>query len=425
MADDFTGRSSQDQALEAECRRFAATVMEERLPGVGALLKQALGGGINPERVFLVRWEAFRASVGGGWEALRGAFVDALSRTIEQETGGGIILPFDADGLLVIVDKTGRTLSAVSTAVIGTALGDRWPDTRVHALEIWAAGEIDEGGLSFKRLDGAETVERGPSAETAGQHPLRLVLTDTDFAFFPIWDVAANHVMAHLCRPSWAGPNGITLTEDSPQLFAAAPEQVAAIDAVLFEAAIRLVRDALDHYGAISVIVPVHSILFDDEAAASGYFRAVDQEIWPFVENIMFELLCGQPLDDRRETAAIERLAGYGSPPMVRLSWPTDISDGTLPADLWSIGFDFSRWGETADADALFAGFREQASNLGHRCHVIGLSSTPETVAAVNAGFDFVGSDAIAPPLAGPDARGAETAPADILKSILAAQAKS
>lgn len=399
--------------------------MEERLPGVETLLKQALSGGIKTARVFLVRWEALRTSAGGGWEALREAFVDALSRTIVKETGGAIVLPFDADGLLVIVDQTGLPLSPSSTAVIGAALDDRWSGTCVDALEIWAAREVDEGGLSFRRLDAAESFDRDPTEGTVEHHPMRLVLTDTDFAFFPIWDVAANHVMAHLCRPSWHAPDGTVLTEDSPQIFAASPEQVAAIDAILFEAAIRLVQDALDHYGAVSVIVPVHSILFDDEAAASGYFRAVDKEIWPFVENIMFELLCGQSLDDRREAAAIERLAGYGFPPMVRLSGPMDISDGALPAGLWSIGFDFSRWGgKTADADTLFAGFREQASNLGYRCHVIGLSSTPETVAAVNAGFDFVGSDAIAPPLAGADAGGAETAPADILKSILAAQAK-
>jgi hypothetical protein len=249
-------------------------------------------------------------------------------------------------------------------------------------------------------------------------------LADADFTFFPIWDVAGNHTLAHLCRPLWHGPEGTPLDEGSSSFFEAAPEQIAAIDITIFDAAIRVVQNALDHYGAISVIVPMHAALFADERAAAAYFKIVNQEIWPFVEHVMFEVLLESLPIDGDLLAGTERFSDYGRPPMVRLPDPQAIEDAGSLGAIWSLGFDFARCGESADIDMLFNTFHGQAEAIGCRCHVIGLAEPTTTVAAINAGFEFVGSDAIAPPLASQDDAGQETDPTDILKGILAAKAK-
>lgn len=435
MADDSRSQSTRrGQGAEQAASEtfFRADEIARRLPEAWALLNRMVGGGLALDRLYLVRWNRLRDFLGQDWAPFEPPFLAALRQVIESETGDAICLPFDGDGLLVVIGDRAEPLSGALATAVRESLGDTWPvpsdDSLARdALQIWPIQTVSADGLSCRRpISPPASRQNQPNAsqKVSGSPASRLVLADADFTFFPIWDVAKNHTLGHLCRPLWRGPGGRPLDEGSSPFSETAPEQIAAIDITIFDAAIRLVQNALDHYGAINVIVPIHATLFADREAIEAYFKVVNQQIWPFVENVMFEVLCGyRPLDDAM-LAEMERFSDYGRLPMVRLPAPQAIDEAGSLGAIWSLGFDFAPCAESADVDTLFDTFHQRAADIGCRCHVIGLTDPTTTVAAIGAGFEFVGSDAIAPPLASQDDAGPETDPTDILKSILAAKAQ-
>ena len=92
-----------------------------------------------------------------------------------------------------------------------------------------------------------------------------------------------------------------------------------------------------------------------------------------------------------------------------------------VPAELFlSLGVNLRGRTETSGLSAdVLRGFAEQARMAGLRCHVHGLESTDLTTIAARAGFDYVGSDVLSPPLEASEPEPGHPDAARLLRQLL------
>lgn len=381
--------------------RFAAETDPDSGTPLWPVLRRAMVGGISLQRTWLVRWNA-------------GSDDDGRARTLGQDIRaqspqGTVCLRYDATAILVLV------------------AGDDWPGANAmqgpgEDLQLWQAVAVSDEGIHFRKFaTAARTQISDQMTAPAGPQPSKLVLSDAEHTYFPLWDVAANQIFAYLCRAAWSAPGGRTLDEGSPEIRSAAPERLAAIDLTLFRAATSFVQDTLDNYGSVDIVIPIHCGVFSSPRAVSTLYDTVAREIWPVLENVYFELIPGPaPNAFRNVDAAIAQMADYGRRLMIRVGADDDLSE--IPAADWlSVGLQPPWPVVEGDVTPQLDDFADRIRDRGYGAHVFGLTGMPETVAALNAGFTYVGSDAIATPLTGND--DVQAQPADILKAILASRA--
>ena len=403
-----------------EERTFDPTSLDRLYPGHWQILEHALSGRMSAANLFLVQWPSLADSPERDGEDVN-VPTAAVQEAVKSETPcETLCLPFDASTVLVIVgesasdflDRSAQRLSVSFGRSIGRVPSSGESDGPVY----WIAADPDQVSLRFRRYKAGKPA-RSP-AKT------RLVLPDADFFFFPVWDTSENHLFAYLCRPFWDVPDRGRLTEATPEVAAISPERMAAIDLTIFETAGEFVRDALDHYRPAQAMIPVHASLFASDEAVAEYFATIDRAIWEIVEQVWFEVICTSEVPGSLVAAAIERLSRYGQPPLIRADANHGVPSEAVPGGVWSVGMEIDPTAPSGERGSVLKAFRSEAAAAGCRSHVIGLATAEETLEAVNAGFDYVGSDALMPPLAAPGSAGFEAQPTDLLRTILASRAK-
>ena len=399
---------------------FSPSSLDRLHPGHWQILEHALSGRLSAANLFLVQWPSLAESPEREGEELA-ARAEAVQEAVKSETPcETLCLPFDGSSVLVIVGESASGFLDRSAQRLSNSLAqfirDERPSGENDTPVYWIAADLDQVSLRFRRHEAGETARSHANT--------RLVLPDADYFFFPVWDTSENNLFAYLCRPFWDVPDRGRLTESTPEVAAISPERLAAIDLTIFETASEFVRDALDHYQPAQVMIPVHASLFASDEAAAAYFATIDRAIWEIVEQVWFEVIHTSEVPGSLVAAAIERLSRYGQPPLIRADANHSVPSAAVPGGVWSVGVEIDPAVPARERGAALNSFRSEVAAVGCRSHVVGLVTAEETLEAVNAGFDYVGSDALMPPLAAPGSAGFEAQPTDLLRTILASRAK-
>ena len=403
-----------------EERTFSPTALDRLYPGHWQILDHALSGRLSAANLFLVQWPSLAESPSRDGEEVA-VRATAVQEAVKSETPcETLCLPFDASTVLVIIGECASGFLDRSAQRLSISLGQSIPGDpssgENDSPAYWIAADSGQVSLRFRR-HGAREPARDPAKR-------RLILPDADFFFFPVWDTSENRLFAYLCRPFWEVPERGRLSEATPEVAAISSERLAAIDLSIFETASEFVRDALDHYRPAPAIVPVHAAVFASDETVAEYFATVDRAIWEIVEQVWFEVICTSDTPGSLVVSAIERLSRYGQPPLIRADTKHGVPSEAVAGGVWSVGMEIDPAVPDAEKGSVLKAFRSDAGAVGCRSHVIGLTTAEETLEAVNAGFDYVGSDALMPPLAAPGSAGFEAQPTDLLRTILASRAK-
>lgn len=400
---------------------FAGDSVSEGAKSLWTVLRRALDGEISLDCTWLVRWDEPALQPGGRPVPLDN---DARARSLvhsisSQPPTGTVCLRYDTTAILVLASDPTWAGSHVVTETAQASAASNPGDN----LEFWQAVAVSDDGLHFRRfVTDAQSAHPEPLPASGGTpRTSKLVLSDAEYTFFPLRDVTTNQLLAYLCQAVWSGPGSKTFTEGSMEIRGASPEQLAAIDLALFRAGIGFVQNALDNFSSVNVVIPVHCGVFARSEAAARLFETVGREIWPVFENVFFELIPGPSSEPfNHVTMAVTQLDTYGRPVMLRVDSTADDLSEIPVVDWLSVGFEQATSDDTDPA--RLSNFVSRVCEIGCAAHILGLRATPDTVAAINAGFTYVGSDAIAPALTGADEDERQVDPADILRAILSSK---
>lgn len=286
-------------------------------------------------------------------------------------------------------------------------------------LKIWRAVGVHADGLEFVPLDTNEIEQSGP-AETPPPLKSDLVLTDAEFSYFPMWDVHASNIFGYVCENVWNTGEGGYVSEDALEAFLAKHRYVFALDKEALHKAVAQAQDFLDRYMFTNIVIPVHYSTITNPDFADAYVKVCSEGIWTVHDNVYLEITkIPIDADGAALSQAINTLAPYGQGIWLRVHH--GFSDfAAIPSDMvHSIGLSFHydvRGAE--DVPAVLERFAQATQGLGIARHAHGLEDMDTCVTAVNLGYDYVSSEAIAPPL---DAsQPVEMAqPSDVLRAML------
>lgn len=247
------------------------------------------------------------------------------------------------------------------------------------------------------------------------------VLADPQFRYYPLWDVRANGVFCYICEPFWTvGDGAAHPEEDFTQAFAD-PKLVLALDLETLRHAVNQVEEVAAGYGVISVMVPVHFATLADAETRKAYTDACNGSVWPVVDNLNFEIVKTPPsINAEKMTHIIHAIHSFGDNVMVRVEKDFTLIGDVQPDNLDALGLDIRGDGRS-DNEILndLQDFCSRVGSLGLLKYVHGIESASVSLAAVAAGYDYVGSDAIAEPLEEWAPDGDTVAPVDLLKTLL------
>ena len=390
--------------------RAAVVDDDTRDSGVWALLTLLVERGVPLAHMRLLRQHRPEEV-----EAASAPDVTAVCAAVRSSRPAGVCIRYDDASLLIIAENADAIAADVTTG-----------DGPGLDMEVWIPVSMAPDGFQCRRAaaSGDTAVNDRIGAPAAAPPAKTEVLPDAEFEYLPLWDVEANAVFRYLCHASWRTRDGVVSDEEAhPDLFRDA-KRLLALDLEILSRAANTVQRTLDGYGIISVLIPVHFSTLTDPQRGAAYSQQRNRVILPIIESVAFEIV-GLPgaWDDDDLDAALAALEPSADGTFLRVPLGTPDMD-RIPAErVISVGTDVAH--DRRDDDAILADltrFAAAAKAHGLRAHVYGLRGINLSVGAARAGFDYLGSDAIAEALldAPPDAPTMATE--DLLKSILASR---
>lgn len=228
----------------------------------------------------------------------------------------------------------------------------------------------------------------------------KMILGDAQFRYYPLWDVKRNDVFCHLCEAFWEAGGDYPLVEDELASEFEDPGRILSLDLETLHEGVGQ-AELMAQYGVLRVLIPVHFETLADSEAAESYTGECNKVVWPVFDDVNFEIIKPPPSVPGDELAKVaDLIKPYGQATMLRVEPGFECFDD-VPADAFlSLGMNL-RVDPRCEDDIIseLIGFAEKAKQAGLQCHVHGLESVTVSAAAVSSGFDFIGSDAIAPHL--------------------------
>lgn len=318
---------------------------------------------------------------------------------------------YDPSSLLVIEPGVADHELIVAAETVLNVTGEQ--------LRLWEAVGIRDDGLEFIPLD-IDAIERASHKKHLTHAHDSIVLTDAEFTYFPMWDVQESEIFGYTCENLWNAGEGGYYSEDALEAFFAKHRHVYALDKEALHKAVTQAQSFLDRYIFTNLIIPVHYSTLADPTYADAYIEACNEGVWTVHDNVIFEIT-RVPVDMDGDTLfrAIDRLTPYGEGVWLRLNH--DFVDfAAIPADaIASIGIGF-QYDPRARDDiwAELETFVQATQHLNIARHAHGLEDMDSCITAVNLGYAYISSAAIAPPL---DASQPEemAQPSDVLKAML------
>lgn len=232
----------------------------------------------------------------------------------------------------------------------------------------------------------------------------KMVLGDARFRYYPLWDVRKSDVFGYLCKASWDIGSGRSLVEDElPSAFESLADLIA-LDLETLHKALELVKKLATQYcvgGVLKVMVPVHYRTLVDPEVSEVYARECNTLVWSAWDDIYFEIVKPPALIGKRDLdQAMGVIRPFAQAHLLTAGLDFASFDAIADNAFLSVGADLSL--DSRSEETIGAGlnaFTGRAKRAGLQTHAYGLKSVALSAAAVNAGFDFIGSDQVAGPL--------------------------
>ncbi len=396
--------------------------MEKELKGAEAefwpLLKLAASGNASLKDMRLVRWEGHKAALGKLWPKVGKDLVRNLCAEIDARVpANGLAIDYDEVGVLVVGGVDGDPFWSKPETEIAKALSAKLDvkDDAGALIETWVPVAIEENGFLFERLGAM-------AGKSAGASPSgRTVLGNAVFRYCPIMDIGQKEIYCCLCEAVWPVDEKIVLTEAVLSGELATPRRLLALDLDTLRNAIQQTKQGFPGLDEdVATLAPVHYEILTDKKASDQIVRRVEEMAGDAKDRILFEIVKIPPEPDKKILTAIaKRLQSHSGGVLLRVAPGFDAFPVVPEGEYVSVGVSlrYDMRPEDAIIDALRA-FAERARAQGHRCHVHGLGSEAAAMAAANAGFGLVGSDALHPPLDGSTPELDTLQPNDILWRI-------
>ncbi|MDV7339615.1 hypothetical protein RYZ26_08430 [Terasakiella sp. A23] len=396
------------------------------------MLRDALAN--NANGVVLLRFDQLQGFAENIWEEV----CESLNAIVNGEAQNILgkddqIFGFDPSSYIVIAHRdhaytsyelAEKLKNTIAVHMMGGPLGQ----SKINLLQVDAIGETGieaSGGQQEER-----SVPATPVAEESGEIFLEemedvSLIGTASFDFLPIWHIRRNFVMTFECIPRWHLENGDILDEADLSERFSRHDMEHALDAVTVRHAVDQVVRVIEHDAMASILVPVHFDTIMEEEGFSQFLQVyreltpvwrerVSMEIKCIPDGVTFENLC----------ICMNRLRPYckGLYVQVPLSF-NQIGDFGV-GGLVSVGVDLTH--ETRDEIDIIADMEKfifktsQVPSL--QTHALGLQTVSLSVAAICAGFDFIGCRPIEEELEGWGIDDFLVKPLDLYKQLLKAK---
>lgn len=423
----FMKNKNLEEPIVFPARKASDSIADDASADVWKALKLAAGGPCRLDDMRLIRWEGVRGFLGERWDKMAEGVAASLRAAIEERLSslGECIRYDDLSFLVVCHDFAAASLFDSANTLTGR-LSATIPGISGHAglIQAFKPVSLDEEGFGFIRIHDQIKAAGQPDLAPVSKAPPavpNIVMADPEFRFYPLWDVRRNDVFCYLCEPLWDAGEGEPLAEDSmPGLFTG-QRRILALDLEALRRAVAQAEEAVSRYSVMKVLAPVHFQTIASAGSGESYVKLCRKLVWSMLDYVFFEIVKPPlPFDGAAVEEAINLIRPYGSGVMLRVM--PDFDDfGAVPAgSILSLGLNLR--GDSRDEGEAMGGlkhFASKAAECGMRSHVHGLATVTISAAAVSAGFDYVGSDDIAPALDGWRPEDGESKPSGLLKTLL------
>jgi len=380
----------------------------------------------DTDAIILVRFEQLQHFAKDIWKEAAVSLASIVAAESENLLArDDLILGFDDISYIVIAgeknhesssDIAQRLADAIGLHLMGSPLGR-------SSIELWQVRGITDKGISSTQITVSQTaVPSLPEDKEQGiQSDLKLIGT-AKFNFLPIWHVRRNVVMAFECVPRWQLDSGDILDEiDLSERFQK-HDMVYALDAETVQHAVDQVINVIEHDALASIVVPIHYDTICNDLGFELFLRAYGGLMPVWRERVSFEIK-SIPVDTDFEKlkATIQRIWPYCYGLYVQVPFDFQGIGDFGVEGLLSIGLDLNHDDrEEAVIISDLENFITKAAEYNTlHTHAFGLKTVSLSVAAICAGFDYIGSRPIEKELDGWGLDDFLIKPIDLYKQLL------
>jgi len=390
----------------------------------------------NPKGVALIRFDKLQHFAQNIWDEV----CDSLNAIVNGEAQSVLgdddqIFGFDAASYLVIahadqpyssLELAEKLITTIGVHMMGGPLGQ-------SKISLLVVEKITDHGIEACAVD--PEVQAVPAQEVtpATEAPLGEVtdlslIGTASFDFLPIWHIRRNFVMTFECIPRWHLENGDVLDEADLSDRFRQHDMEHALDAETVRHAIDQVMRVVEHDAMASILVPVHFDTIMEDEGFTKFLQAYGElsPIWR--ERISMEIKCiPHDISFNDLCTCLHRLRPYCQGLYVQVPLTFDQIHDFGVGGLVSIGVDLTHENrDESDVIADMEAFISKTSQVtGLHTHALGLQSVSLSVAAICAGFDFIGCQPIEKELEGWGIDDFLVKPLDLYKQLLKTQASS
>ena len=316
-----------------------------------------------------------------------------------------IMVAFDDISFVLVANKNNEKSSAELATELVKCVGLQLMSGPFSgaSVSIEQIIKVSENSIEVDEIS-IEEFLRPPSAPVQTPNQEIDLLGTASFDFLPIWHVRRNFVMCFECIPRWHLEDGRILDESDVSERFRAHQMEYALDAQTVHHAVDQLIDVIDHDSLASVLVPIH---YDSVVEDEGFelFLHSYRELMPiWRERMSMEIKCIPPTasaDDIRK--ALHRLRPFCNALYLQVDFGFDRFADFAADGFVSIGVDLTH-DERAEAD-IIKDMEKFISDAGAfdtlHTHALGLKTVSLSVAAICAGFDYIGSQPITKELEG------------------------
>lgn len=356
----------------------------------------------RPDGVILLRLDGLKGHLGPSWESAQSA-VDRLLRAelAPVLADGAMMAGFGPAAYVLVCGPRAASLAWRNDVMARVGRGLPGFSGPGAALEPWAVRGLRDDGLTVEPLadrgDKPHPSAPAPSPAKFAPQGKRMVLQDASFTFDPLWDVRRNMVLAYHCRPHWDTGRGTMIEEEDLDDNDSERHLIFAMDLETLHKAGERIEELVTNDSMAVLMVPVHWETLADQGAAANYLRAVETQFYLWGERLLFEILrIPQAVGAERLLDVLRCLDKRGRGFLLRRDW--SFADAAalrplLPLGLQGIGVDAIREARPeAEVMIDMETFIDQVAAHSLHSYILGVGSVSLSVAAVCAGFDYVGS---------------------------------
>jgi len=360
------------------------------------------------------------------WDEAQPRIHESLNQEIWETFGEkAFVVGLGPTSYLLIVDE-GQSVSAVDAAIEiaqKVEAGLFGGETQKHAIQVFEIADVTSEGIRASLVSSPSNSPSDkvsmPKETPTGEGGHQIVLQDASFQMAPIWDVRRSNILAYRLKAMWCNPDGSVVDEaDLAKLFAEKRIELA-LDLEALQRASREINDVFERDTLASIIIPVHYDIVTS-SFREKYFKALTRLGPDAPERVFFEI------ENAPETIDVEALRLSTAPlrafyhgVILTVPWSFQLFSDVRELGFFSVGVDIEH--DTRSEDDVMRdmdAFVTRASSHPIRTHIVGTHSVSQSVAAVCAGFDFVGGQPVSETLEGWEPDDYMMKPIDLYKSL-------